>query len=153
MPDIFEIAKEESMEEEMEGDIPKDTRGMVIDALKERFFVVPADIRNKVCSFKQHDVLKELLRYAIRSSDIDEFKTALLKIAKEEIMEESRLKEARDMLTEALSERFETVPADIRDKVHSFGQYDVLRELLRRVIRSSDIDEFKTVLSKVLSVP
>ncbi len=53
---------------------------MVIEALKERFVIVPADIRDNVHSFEQHDMLRDLLRYAIRSSDIDEFNSVLLKV-------------------------------------------------------------------------
>ncbi len=84
MLDIIEIAMEKGMEkgkkEGMKEGILKDARDMVIEALTERFVAVPTDIRNKVHSFEQHDMLKELLRYAIRSSDIDEFNTVLSKV-------------------------------------------------------------------------
>ncbi len=75
----------------------------------------------------------------------------ILEIAKEEGIKEGKKEEARDMVIDALKERFVIVPADIRDNVYSFEQYDVLRDLHRLAIRSSDIDEFKTVLSKILS--
>ncbi|MCP4340336.1 MAG: hypothetical protein GY799_15940 [Desulfobulbaceae bacterium] len=74
------------------------------------------------------------------------------KEGKKEGLKEGRLKEARNMVIEVLAERFVAVPADIRNKVYSFEQHDALKDLLRYAIRSSDIDEFKTVLSKVLPV-
>ncbi|MCP4340337.1 MAG: hypothetical protein GY799_15945 [Desulfobulbaceae bacterium] len=76
----------------------------------------------------------------------------IIEIAMEKGMEEGRLKEAKNMVIEVLTERFMAVPTDIRNKVYSFEQHDMLKELLRYAIRSSDIDEFKTVLSKILSV-
>ncbi len=69
-------------------------------------------------------------------------------VAGKQIFEEGILKEARDMVAEALAERFVVVPADIRDSVYSVGRHEVLRELLRCAIRSPHIEDFKNVLSK-----
>ncbi len=73
-------------------------------------------------------------------------------LAMKEGEEMGMLKDAREMVMEALTERFVAVPADIREKVHSFGQHDLLKQLLRHAIRSSDIKEFRAVLSKILAV-
>ncbi|MDM8523207.1 DUF2887 domain-containing protein [Desulfococcaceae bacterium HSG8] len=70
-------------------------------------------------------------------------------VAGQQIFQEGIMTEARDMVIEALAERFVSVPSDIRDEVCSVGQHDALKELLRHAIRSSDIEEFRTVLSKV----
>ena len=73
-------------------------------------------------------------------------------VAGQQIFEEGIMKEARDMVSEALAERFVAVPPDVRDRVYSVGQHDLLKELLRYAIRSSDIEAFKKVLLKVSSV-
>ncbi|MCP4112776.1 MAG: hypothetical protein GY749_45820, partial [Desulfobacteraceae bacterium] len=63
---------EEGIEKGIEKGIMKDARDMVIEALTERFVALPSGIRDEVYSVGQHEVLKELHRYAIRSSDIEE---------------------------------------------------------------------------------
>ena len=73
-------------------------------------------------------------------------------VAGQQIYEEGIEKGIRDMVIEALAERFVAVPADIRDGVYSVGQHDLLKELHRYAIRSSDIEAFKKVLFKVSSV-
>ena len=62
------------------------------------------------------------------------------------------LREARDNVIEALSERFVAVPPGIRSGVCSVEQHDMLKELLRHAIRCSRIEDFEAVLSKVLPV-
>ncbi|MCP4103983.1 MAG: DUF2887 domain-containing protein, partial [Desulfobacteraceae bacterium] len=69
----------------------------------------------------------------------------------EEGIEKGVMKDARDMVIEALTERFVAVPSGIRDEVYSVGQHKALKELHRYAIRSSDIEEFRKVLSKVSS--
>ncbi len=69
----------------------------------------------------------------------------------EEGIEKGILKDAKDMVIEALTERFAAVPSSVRDEVYSVGQHDALKELLRYAIRSSDIGAFRKVLSKVSS--
>jgi hypothetical protein len=69
----------------------------------------------------------------------------------EEGIEKGILKEAREMVIEALTERFVAVPSDIKRLVSSLGKHDLLKELLRHAIRSSDIEAFRKVLSKVSS--
>ncbi len=55
---------------------------------------------------------------------------------------------ARIMVIEALEERFQIVPAKIVDRINSIGRRELLKGLLRQVIRSSDIDGFNEVLAK-----
>ena len=62
------------------------------------------------------------------------------------------LREARENIIDALSERFVAVPAGIRDGVCSVEQHDMLKELHRHAIRSSRIEDFEAALSKVLAV-
>lgn len=73
-------------------------------------------------------------------------------VAGQQIFEEGCLRTARENIIEALSERFVAVPAGIRDGVCSVEQRDMLKQLHRHAIRSSRIEDFEVVLSKVLSV-
>ena len=52
---------------------------MVIEALGERFGIVPGEIIDTVRSIGRREVLKDLLRLAIRSRHIEEFKEMLAK--------------------------------------------------------------------------
>jgi len=52
-------------------------RAMIIEALEERFGVVPTDITEVIQAFYQQDELKELFRQALRCSDMAHFKKIL----------------------------------------------------------------------------
>ncbi len=64
---------------------------------------------------------------------------------------EGVIEDARDMVLEALIERFVTVPAEIRASVNSVGNRETLKELLRYAIRSPKMEDFMDILSKVSS--
>ncbi len=53
---------------------------MVIEALTERFVAVPPEIKKSLYSVGNHEMLKELLRHAIRSPYIEGFKEILAKV-------------------------------------------------------------------------
>ena len=57
------------------------TQEDVIDAVEVRFNVVPEDIAKSIKEIKDMDVLKDLLKRAIKSETLDEFRTEL-KVAK-----------------------------------------------------------------------
>jgi hypothetical protein len=78
---IFEEGFETGVETGFEKGILKDAREMVIEALTERFVAVPSGIREAVYAVEQHDALRTLLRYAIRSSDMEEFTKILSKVS------------------------------------------------------------------------
>ncbi|MCP4348238.1 MAG: hypothetical protein GY795_22345 [Desulfobacterales bacterium] len=73
------VAGQQIYEEGIEKGILKEARDMVIEVLTERFIIVPAEIRKSVYSAEDHDILKALLRYAVRSPDIEDFKKILSK--------------------------------------------------------------------------
>ena len=56
-----------------------EARGMVIQALTERFVVVPSEIKEAVYSAANHEMLKKLLLHAIRSPRMEDFKEMLAK--------------------------------------------------------------------------
>ena len=73
---IFDAGHLEGVQE----GILKEARIMVIEALTERFVAVPQEIKKALFSVGNHDMLKELLRHAIRSSHIEDFKEILAKV-------------------------------------------------------------------------
>ncbi len=75
------VAGQQIYEEGLEEGILKDAREMVIEVLSERFIIVPAKIKKSVYSVEDHDILKALLRYAIRTSDIEDFKKVFSEIS------------------------------------------------------------------------
>lgn len=60
------------------------------------------------------------------------------------------LEEARDMVTEALKERFEIVPSEMSALIFAIKQPPVLRNLFRQAMRCQDLESFKEILSKVI---
>jgi hypothetical protein len=50
---------------------------MILEALDERFGEAPSFISNAVNQIEDRDMLKFLLRHAIRSASLEEFKQAL----------------------------------------------------------------------------
>ncbi|MCP4351911.1 MAG: DUF2887 domain-containing protein [Desulfobacterales bacterium] len=70
-------------------------------------------------------------------------------VAGQQIYEEGALNYAREMVIEVLTERFIIVPAEIKESVYSAGDRDILKALFRYAMRSSDIEEFKKVFSKI----
>ena len=61
-------------------------------------------------------------------------------------IEKGKLQNARDYVLEALEVKFGIVPDDIVKKVRRIRNIEFLRQLLKKVILSSDIDEFKRFL-------
>ncbi|HID98901.1 MAG TPA: hypothetical protein EYP59_01255 [Thiotrichaceae bacterium] len=57
----------------------------------------------------------------------------------------------REMLIEALNERFGIVPSDLISQIRSISLREHLKQLLRQAIRCPDLDSFKEMLSKALS--
>ncbi|MCP4104011.1 MAG: hypothetical protein GY749_00500 [Desulfobacteraceae bacterium] len=68
-------------------------------------------------------------------------------VAGQQIYEEG----IKDMVIEALKERFVVIPSNIKDSVYSVEDHDALKALLRQAIRSPQIEDFEKVLSKMLS--
>ncbi len=73
----YEIIKKEGFEEGMKLGIQRglliDAQEMVIDALEEKFGVVPRSIAKKVKSIDEREILRQLLRIIFRVRDLEEF--------------------------------------------------------------------------------
>ncbi len=52
-------------------------RDYVLEVLDERFKVVPSDVIDRVKSIDRREILKSLLRQAVRSKKIEDFKQVL----------------------------------------------------------------------------
>jgi len=61
------------------------------------------------------------------------------------------IEEAREMVLEALKEKFGIVPSNIIEQIRAISLREHLTELLRQAIRCPDLESFKEVLSKALS--
>jgi hypothetical protein len=84
MLDILKFAHEKGVEEgEQRGEekgILKNAREMVMEALEESVGIVPGYIADRVMSVSRPDVLKGLLRQAVKCKEISEFEK-MLKLA------------------------------------------------------------------------
>jgi hypothetical protein len=61
------------------------------------------------------------------------------------------IEEAREMVLEALKEKFGIVPTEMIEQVRVISLREHLKELHRQAIRCSDLESFKEMLSKALS--
>jgi len=64
-------------------------------------------------------------------------------------MRKGMLEEAREMVLEALQERFGHVPEDVERRVRGIGDRGILKGLLRHVIRCGSLDEFREKLGEL----
>jgi hypothetical protein len=65
-------------------------------------------------------------------------------------IQEGKLLSARGMLTDALIDRFDAVPVRVLERIGGVQNPDILKVLLRQVLKCQDIVEFETVMQQVL---
>ena len=63
-------------------------------------------------------------------------------------IQQGLLEDSREMVLEALSERFGEVPREIFDAIHKIEDREMLKSLLRQVIRCSSLEEFKGAVER-----
>ena len=67
-------------------------------------------------------------------------------------MDKGQLLNAREMLLEALDEKFSTnTPADIKKQIQALNNKIMLKRLLRSTFRSKDIEEFRQSMKDLAS--
>ncbi|MBF0527149.1 MAG: hypothetical protein HQK56_18870 [Deltaproteobacteria bacterium] len=71
--------------------------------------------------------------------------------AGQDIFHMGELKDAREMLIEALETKFGWVPGDLNDKINQIEIRDRLKNLLRMAIKAQDLETFKTEFEAVLA--
>lgn len=81
MLDIFEIAREEGLKEGKTFWGIETTRELVVDALLERFALIPPGIAEQIRNIQNLDVLKGLHRQAVKCPDLQTFATLLQQAA------------------------------------------------------------------------
>ncbi len=57
-----------------------EARDMIIEVLTERFVAVPSEIQESVNSIGEHKILKGLIRHAVRSPKMEDFRKILSKV-------------------------------------------------------------------------
>jgi flagellar biosynthesis/type III secretory pathway protein FliH len=62
-------------------------------------------------------------------------------------VQQGMLEDAREMVLEALAERFGVIPADLEKCVLAMDSRRQLKELLRQVLRVQSLEEFQKLLS------
>ncbi|MCP4351244.1 MAG: hypothetical protein GY795_37750 [Desulfobacterales bacterium] len=77
MLDIIEIAREKGIEEGKDLGILENTREMVVDALIEKFVIVPSNVSEQTRKIQNSDALKSLFRQVFRCKNIQEFEMVL----------------------------------------------------------------------------
>ncbi|MEZ4524621.1 MAG: hypothetical protein R2941_01700 [Desulfobacterales bacterium] len=59
------------------------------------------------------------------------------------------MENAREMLTEALMEKFRVIPQRISDRIRTVQSRDILKGLLRQVFRCENLNEFENLLDQI----
>lgn len=86
---------------------------------------------------------EELARKLIERRRDIMIQSAAYRIIKEEGLREGMREGIREMVLEALNERFGEIPSDISKTVNLIEDRNILRQLLRFVIRCGSLDEFR----------
>ena len=74
--------------------------------------------------------------------------TSVERIGRAEGLQQGLLEDGRMMVAEALDERFGKIPSTISNAVNQIKDRDVLKFLLRQVIRCNSMEEFKQALNR-----
>ena len=64
-------------------------------------------------------------------------------------MEQGMLFDAREMVLEALDIKFSNIPADIHAQIQALNNRILLKKLLKPVIQSKDINEFRKSIEEL----
>ena len=80
MLDIFDIAKEEFIEEGKTLGGMETAREMILATLSERFSIVSAQISEQVRKIQNQDILKGLHRQAVICKDLHKFENVLKQV-------------------------------------------------------------------------
>ncbi|MEJ5363612.1 MAG: hypothetical protein WHS86_00790 [Desulfosoma sp.] len=73
----YELIKKEGYDEGLRHGMLAEAREMVLEALSERFTLVPRDVEERIMEVESRRHLKELLRHALRVRSLEEFRDLL----------------------------------------------------------------------------
>jgi hypothetical protein len=74
------------------------------------------------------------------------FEELALKEGLEKGLEKGILQTAREAILDVLDTRFGQVPNAVRERINAIGSEPTLKNLLRRAVRVSSLDEFQAAL-------
>jgi hypothetical protein len=84
-----------------------------------------------------------------REKGIEEGKAIGLIEGKELGVKEGKIEAAREMLLDALFEKFNNMPPRISERIRAIQNHDTLKFLFRQVFRCDDMEAFEAVLSRL----
>ena len=103
---------------------------------------------------KSEDLMRELFRrrrdIMIESPAYELIKREGFEEGKREGVQEGMLRDAREMVLEALEERFGIVPLRIAEVINGINERAVLKGLHRKAIRCASLEEFEEALREAL---
>ncbi len=73
----------------------------------------------------------------------------ILEIAREKGFEEGRIEGVKDMLLDALKEKFGLVPPYLSEKIGKIDDQDALKSIFKQVFKCSDLEEFEKVFKRL----
>ena len=73
--------------------------------------------------------------------------TSVEQIGRKEGLQQGSLEEGRELVLEALDERFGDIPSLVFHAIHQIHDRNLLRALLRRAIRCASLEEFQQALN------
>ena len=102
--------------------------------------------------FKDRELVEELLRrrrdIMIESIAYEIIKEEGMREGMREGIEKGELKASKEMVVEALEERFSVISAGLVERINEIGRAVVLRGLLRQAMRCESLEEFEAILKK-----
>lgn len=70
---------------------------------------------------------------------------------RKEAAEKATKKARQDTIIELLAEKFDFVPKPLREKISQINDEDIMSELIRKVIKTSSLEEYEDLLDRVLA--
>ena len=74
---IYDLGRQEGEQEGRERGMLEEAQEMLIEGLQAHFAFAPPDLVERIKQIEERQVLKSLLKQAIRCKDLDEFREAL----------------------------------------------------------------------------
>ena len=119
-----------------------ETKGTLLTAMTLLSGLVDDELP-RILLERRKDIMKESIAY-------DLIKKEGLKEGLEQGLQQGLLEGEREMVLEAIAERFKVVPKDIEDSIRSIESRTQLKELLRAAISSRNLENFKNILDRAI---
>ncbi|MCD6238347.1 MAG: hypothetical protein J7K51_03310, partial [Thermotogae bacterium] len=106
---------------------------------------------DEVIYFKRKEMEDEFLNEVEKIKEVEEVPHLIPaeKVLLKREREKGRLEKAQEAVIDAIEAKFDEVPEDIANTIKEIKDMDVLKDLLKKAIRSETLDEFRTELKAV----